>query len=241
MIFRYADTPYERRHGPPGYEDYRSYKPWLRDEFHFRCVYCLCRERWFPDGDDSFSVDHVRPRQTAPEHIDTYDNLVYACCQCNAAKQDAIEVPDPCTVPFGNHLHVREDGTIHGLTSQGVVLIRICRLDRPKLTTFRRGMLELFRILETHQGSEVVALRRRFFGFPENLPRPLPYDRRVAMPDLVALQVALWNGDGAVTSPQHIDRDCRRAVALSSACCRSVHGMEQKSRAKARPTGDTAL
>jgi hypothetical protein len=57
MIFRYPMSAHERRHGPRGYQDYRSYKPWLRDEFEFRCVYCLCRERWFPDGDANFSVD----------------------------------------------------------------------------------------------------------------------------------------------------------------------------------------
>jgi hypothetical protein len=28
--------------------DYESYRPWLRDEFAFRCVYCLTRETWGP-------------------------------------------------------------------------------------------------------------------------------------------------------------------------------------------------
>jgi HNH endonuclease len=171
MVFRYADTPHTRRHGPQGYQDYRSYKPWLRDEFAFRCVYCLCRERWFPDGDDNFSVDHIRPRSVASEHISDYSNLVYACCQCNAAKQGATGVPDPCEEPFGRHLGVLADGTIRGLTTEGVELIKICRLDRPKLNAFRRGMLELFRELQKRRSPEAAALRRRFFGFPANLPR----------------------------------------------------------------------
>ncbi len=171
MMFRYAETRHQRRHGPQGYQDYRSYKPWLRDEFHFRCVYCLCRERWFPDGDDNFSVDHVRPRRVAPERIGDYDNLVYACCQCNAAKQDATGLLNPCEEPFGRHLNVLSDGTIRGLTPQGANLIRICRLDRPKLHVFRHGILELHRELERQQRSEADALRRRFFGFPVNLPR----------------------------------------------------------------------
>jgi hypothetical protein len=171
MIFLYADTPHHRRHGPRAYQDYRSYKPWLRDEFHFRCVYCLCRERWFPDGDDNFSVDHLRPRSVAPDRGGDYDNLVYACCQCNSAKQDATGVPDPCEASFARHLEVPNDGTIHGLTPQGRELISLCRLDRPKLTAFRRGMLELLRELETRQGPEAAELRRRFWGFPMNLPR----------------------------------------------------------------------
>ena len=39
-------APHLRRHGPMGYADYASYRPWLRDEFSFRCVYCLLREQW---------------------------------------------------------------------------------------------------------------------------------------------------------------------------------------------------
>ncbi len=40
-VFAYASTDHQRRHGPRGYTSYRAYKPWLRDEFAFRCVYCL--------------------------------------------------------------------------------------------------------------------------------------------------------------------------------------------------------
>jgi hypothetical protein len=171
MIFRYAATPHVRRHGPCGYQDARSYKPWLRDDFDFRCVYCLCRERWFPDGDDNMSVEHVHPRRVAPLAQTTYENLVYACCQCNASKQDATGVRDPCEVPFGDHLDVHDDGTIHGLTPAGMALMHICRLDRPKLTAFRRDMLQVWYTLARHQGPEAEALRQRFFGWPTNLPR----------------------------------------------------------------------
>src|SRR5437868_6664315 len=96
-LFRYPMRPHERRHGPQGYEDYQSYKPWLRDEFSFRCTYCLCREAWFPNGDDSFSVDHFTPRTADPERATDYDNLVYACCQCNRLKQRATDLLNPCT------------------------------------------------------------------------------------------------------------------------------------------------
>jgi hypothetical protein len=171
MIFRYPMSAHERRHGPRGYQDYRSYKPWLRDEFEFRCVYCLCRERWFPDGDANFSVDHIDPRHVAPERICDDNNLVYACCQCYAAKQDVRGILNPCAEPVGTHLSVGLDGAIDGLTPSGIDLIRICQLDRPKLTAFRRGMLALWSTLETQPGPEAAALRRRFFGFPANLPQ----------------------------------------------------------------------
>jgi hypothetical protein len=106
----------------------------------------------------------------APAPRDLYDNLVYACCQCNASKQDTLGVLDPCEEPFGSHVEVLDDGTIQGHTPHGVALIRICRLDRPKLTAFRRGMLALWRTLERRQDSEARALRYRFFGLPANLP-----------------------------------------------------------------------
>jgi len=57
--FQYPSQPLIRKHGPQGYRVYESFKPWLRDDFSFRCVYCLCRERWFPDGEAAFSVDHM--------------------------------------------------------------------------------------------------------------------------------------------------------------------------------------
>ena len=171
MTFQYPSLPHQRLHGPRGYRHYESYKPWLRDEFLFRCVYCLCRERWFPDGDDHFSVDHLRSQRLAPEQVTDYDNLAYACCQCNAAKQDCEWLLNPCDEALANHLEVLEDGTIRGLTSEGKVWIQVCRLDRPKLTAFRKGLLALLRNLTTRQTPEVANLLRHCLGFPDNLPR----------------------------------------------------------------------
>jgi hypothetical protein len=59
--FAYPTTPHMRRHGPLGYENYQNYKPFLRDEFTFRCVYCLERETWYPNREASFSTDHFEP------------------------------------------------------------------------------------------------------------------------------------------------------------------------------------
>jgi hypothetical protein len=62
MPFVYPDRPHVRKHGPAGYADYAAYKPWLRDDLHFRCVYCLERERWDRSGHAAFGVDHVKPK-----------------------------------------------------------------------------------------------------------------------------------------------------------------------------------
>lgn len=171
MVFDYPSVPHERRHGPRGYRHYEAYKPWLRDEFSFRCVYCLCRERWFPDGDDHFGVDHFHPVSLAPERRTDYENLIYACCQCNAAKQDCDWLLDPCNAALATHLQVLEDGTICALTAEGRAWIQVCRLDRPKLTSFRKGLLALLRELGHRESAQTASLLRHCLGFPDNLPR----------------------------------------------------------------------
>src|SRR3712207_1265694 len=97
MVFEYPSEPHVRRHGPAGYAVYEAYKPWLRDEFVFRCAYCLFRERWYPDGQASFSADHFVPPVVAPDRSLDYDNLIYACVRCNSRKRENL-VLDPCQV-----------------------------------------------------------------------------------------------------------------------------------------------
>jgi hypothetical protein len=171
VAFMHPRHRHVRRHGPRGYRDYRSYKPWLRDEFDFRCVYCLWRERWCADGDHAFSVDHLLPRTTHPERLCDYDNLVYACCQCNALKQDAQMVINPCAEALGQHLEIQSDGSIGALTEHGAEQIALCRLNRPRLLEARRMMLELLRMLEEGVGREAHEFLRLLHGFPDNLPR----------------------------------------------------------------------
>ena len=127
MVFRYPSSPHIRRHGPLGYRNYRSYKPWLRDEFDFRCVYCLWRERWCADGDHAFGVDHLLPQTTHPDHIRAYDNLMYACNACNAFKQDIAFVVNPCEEGLGHHVEIESDGRVRALTARGEEQIGFCR------------------------------------------------------------------------------------------------------------------
>lgn len=168
-IFEYPAEAHRRRHGPRGYRNYESYKPWLRDDFCFRCVYCLCRERWFVDGDAAFSVDHIRPQSVAPELAAVYENLVYACCQCNSIR-GTFQVPDPCEIAYGDLLTIRIDGRVIALSEQGKELADICRLNRPKLVEFRQGMLEVMEMLSKRldEGEQIA---RYFLGFPTSMPR----------------------------------------------------------------------
>jgi hypothetical protein len=80
--FVYPSTPHLRRHGPQGYADYGRYLPWLRDEFTFRCVYCLRREQW-GRAVAELEIDHFLAVSLRPEFKADYDNLllVYAAQQ----------------------------------------------------------------------------------------------------------------------------------------------------------------
>ena len=66
MIFEYPEPRSERVHGPEGYASYESFRPWLRDEFTFPCVYCLKRETW-GQVTGEFELDHFEPQSIAPD------------------------------------------------------------------------------------------------------------------------------------------------------------------------------
>lgn len=110
--FQYQPSPHERRHAPDGYVDYQSYRPWLRDEFSFRCVYCLLREQW-SRVTGQFDLDHFVPQIEVHDEPPEYENLVYACHACNLRKQDK---PLPHAHLTAESLRVYADGRIVGLT-----------------------------------------------------------------------------------------------------------------------------
>ncbi|MBX9791959.1 MAG: HNH endonuclease [Pirellulales bacterium] len=110
LPFVYPDKVHLRKHGPNGYAKYDSYRPWLRDEFSFRCVYCLVREQW-GRVKALFDIDHFVPQRSDPSQETVYDNLLYSCRTCNAAK--GVEpIPDPCTALLSGataHLYVSQE------------------------------------------------------------------------------------------------------------------------------------
>ena len=109
--FVYPVAPQARRHGPQGYADYQSYRPWPRDEFCFRCVYCLLREQRGRVR-AVYAIDHFLPVAHHPTKVTDYDNLLYACATCNAAKGDRL-LPDPLAVLTSASVRVSGDGVIH--------------------------------------------------------------------------------------------------------------------------------
>jgi HNH endonuclease len=161
--FAYSLTPHGRKHGPHGYESYERYRPWLRDEFTFRCVFCLYREQWL--STQTWDIDHLLPKKKYPEKEREYENLLYLCRRCNGNKSDKL-VPDPCRVALGKCIRVYADGEIVGLNRKGRLLINALRLDNYAYTKMREQMVGILRTLAKHDKKRFVSL----MCFPNNLP-----------------------------------------------------------------------
>lgn len=155
------------------YSDYTRYRPFLREDFRFRCAYCL-RNEFFVGGEAGCVMDHHRPQggpYGRPDLVSVYENLYWCCNECNSLKGDTWPSPlqyaagrrflDPCQ-PDGDHeLHwrVEEDGTLTPLTDVGEYTIAHLVLDRAGLVYHRRRRIgwerEFAALLETLESWEL--------------------------------------------------------------------------------------
>lgn len=162
--YRYPTQVKGRRHGPSGYKSYQDFRPWLEDEFQFRCVYCLKRQKWART--DIWSVDHLVPQSLAPDLECHYDNLILSCQWCNNRKL-ADSVPDPAAIAYGNCLRVDDDsGEVRALSEDGLILIRVLKLNHQDQIRTRLDTLRTLKILAIHAPNDW----KRIMGFPEELP-----------------------------------------------------------------------
>jgi hypothetical protein len=155
---------HRRRHGPVGYLHHASYRPWLRDEFSFRCVYCLLREQWGVVR-GSFHVDHFQPIANRPDLAATYDNLIYACTSCNLAKANE-ETSDPLSALTRDKVRVSEDGQLHTEDADAAALIEILGLNTEEFVAFRQAWIGIIALTAKNNPS----LHRQLIGFPVDLP-----------------------------------------------------------------------
>lgn len=163
--FAYPKQPHVRRHGPQGYSKHREYRNWLRDEFSFRCVYCLCRETWGKMPRD-FEVDHILPKSKHRALRLDYDNLCYACANCNGTKAEQI-VPRPESIAYGACLLVDVSGAIHARNDSAIgrEIIEALDLDAPDYRAIRRRIITT--ISENKPGSGTM---KWCLGYPDELP-----------------------------------------------------------------------
>lgn len=162
--FDYPAAAHVRRHGPAGYSAYESYRDWLRDEFTFRCVYCLTRERWGKLR-GAFHLDHFTAQIHDEEAILDYDNLLYACASCNLGKGD-VRLPDPCSCMLSGHVSVSEDGTISGSTPEARKTIAKLQLDAADYREYRAMLIGIVRLASASRPD----LYQRLTNYPDDLP-----------------------------------------------------------------------
>lgn len=166
--YRYPPTVLNRKHGPQGYSKYGHHRPWLRDEFDFRCVYCLKREQWCHHLGE-FELDHQVAQSIDAALCRDYMNLVYACHNCNHRKGNK-RLPSPDKVAFGACMEVlttrKRTGEIVALNDDGDRLIDELGLDQPKITTTRRQYILSIRSHQKHDWKIFLM----WMGFPADLP-----------------------------------------------------------------------
>jgi hypothetical protein len=75
----------------PKVDNYQEYRELLRYDFLHSCAYCTMSEA--EAGAVRFTIDHYEPRTARADLISTYDNLFWACDECNRRKGDLTPPP----------------------------------------------------------------------------------------------------------------------------------------------------
>jgi hypothetical protein len=164
LPFNYPSLPHIRRHDPRGYAGHESYRSWVRDEFAFRCVFCLRREVMGQECGE-FAIDHFLPVSYRPDLVTEYPNLLYVCTRCNLRKMQQF-VADPLIHLLTDAVLVHPDGLLETRSRESRQIVRVVKLNDPDLIAYRRMWM---RIVETTRGSDPV-LYRQILGFPADLP-----------------------------------------------------------------------
>lgn len=128
------------------YADYKSYKPFLAEDFNHRCAYCNLLDS---EITSFFEIDHFVPQAEIDKNPDysflkqDYNNLVYACRNCNGEKSDLFEgnikdAPygnnrfyDPVKKDYNEVFYRNNSGTICSNDTKGKNMIVDLKLYRP--------------------------------------------------------------------------------------------------------------
>jgi hypothetical protein len=111
-----------------------------------------------------FQIDHFLPKSDHPDVERDYDNLVYACSECNGTKATKY-LPSPESIAYGECMRVDENGEIHALNERGKTIIEALYLDAGEYTLLRRRIIET--IADAQLGSKTL---KWCLGYPDDLP-----------------------------------------------------------------------
>lgn len=107
------------------------------------------------------------PQSLRPDLAVEYDNLLYSCATCNAAKGDQ-SVPDPCACLLEGHAVVLEDGRIAGATEDAQRLILLLGLDDAEYRESRRLWIDIVAMAKVNVRRP--GLYTQLMRYPESLP-----------------------------------------------------------------------
>ena len=142
-----------RRETPPELSRYQGYKPYLRRDFYYSCVYCTVHENDL-QGWRYFDVEHFRPKSLPQfSHLEVvYSNLLYACSICNTYKSndwpsddpinDGRGYLDPCEHDYDDHFAIVSEVEIKGRSGVGQYMVEHLHLNRVQLQNLRRRRVE---------------------------------------------------------------------------------------------------
>ena len=110
----------------------------VRTLYAFTCGYCGITET---EVGAYLTIDHYQPVDAGGS--DDVDNLVYACHACNLHKSNAWNLLDPpilhpLRTDMQLHVHSLLDGTLQGLTPEGIRHIATLHLNRVPLMKQRK-------------------------------------------------------------------------------------------------------
>ena len=194
--------PLVTRSAVPQLTQYGEYKRYLRPDFIYSCAYCTMSEA--EATAIRFVIDHYEPQEGNEDKISDYNNLMYACDQCNARKID-ITVPPAAREAgyrfFRPDMDIHEDHFKQGKLRSGIEIeatspvgeftIQGVDLNRASLRRLRELRAEIFEC-----GSFLMHGVAGLKNFPiDRLPPQIKakaaraIDRAVTMVDIVGEQL----------------------------------------------------
>ncbi|NIA02420.1 MAG: hypothetical protein GWP15_03480 [Nitrospirae bacterium] len=135
----------------PSENNYQKYRPYIREDFHECCAYCLLHER-FANGERNFELDHFKPKSKYDQLKEVYTNIYYSCHVCNRGKwhhwpseelqSKGYRFIDTCRETFSEHF-VDEDGYWKPISNAGKYTAERIRLNSPHNIEIRKMVKSL--------------------------------------------------------------------------------------------------
>jgi 5-methylcytosine-specific restriction endonuclease McrA len=238
------------RSSVPAGRRYPEYKRFLRRDFLFSCAYCTMTES--EAEAIRFTIDHYEPKSARPDLEDAYENLMWACDQCNTLKgprHPTTEMRDAGNRFFKADQDVRiehfsvEGTTVKGLTPVGNFTAVAVDLNRPSLIRLRKLRRRFY--ADDEYVNEGIAV---LLSFPvDRLPREARARAFAAINQIKALvsavvgdldeaflQLAMSSvlGDDDEVTAEEIQRNKARLRELDGIHPGAWHGRKRKDRVK---------